>query len=318
MYGFRKISAIVFLILGVACQHKKKAPLRGDELVKPSDFIAFFQKLPVPFQYTDTALNKKEKDSLLISSKSFSRFVPDSVLVSWYGKSGKPKIYAIGRVSFPNKIECLLIKTVTADKRAVFVLSFDEKQQYRANLLVLKVDNNKATAQSVGIDKRFAITKSTIVRNPDGTIGDGKDVYALLADGGAFTLVMTDALNDKVTELINPIDTLPRKDKFSADYTSGKMNMVSVRDGRHAGQIRFFIHFEKNSGACTGELKGEALMRSPTIAEYREEGDPCVLKFIFSKNAVTLKEQEGCGSRRGLHCSFDGSFTKKKVKAIKN
>ena len=44
-------------------------------------------------------------------------------------------------------------------------------------------------------------------------------------------LVMTDALNDKVTELINPIDTLLRKHKLSADYTNGKMNMVSIRDG---------------------------------------------------------------------------------------
>jgi hypothetical protein len=123
---------------------------------------------------------------------------------------------------------------------------------------------------------------------------------------------MTDALEDKPTELINPIDTLPRKNKFSADYGSGKMNLVSIRDGKRNGLIRFFIHFEKGNGECTGELKGEATIRSSNMAEYREDGDPCILKFIFSGGSLSLKEEEGCGSRRGLQCLFDGSFERKK------
>lgn len=57
-------------------------------------------------------------------------------------------------------------------------------------------------------------------------------MYVLNADARNFMLIMTEALEDKVTELINPIDTLPRKNKYSADYSSGKMNLVSVRDGR--------------------------------------------------------------------------------------
>ena len=60
------------------------------------------------------------------------------------------------------------------------------------------------------------------------------------------------------------------------------------------------------------------MLRSANTAEYREDGDPCILKFIFSSTAVTLKELEGCGSRRGLNCSFDGSFARKKyVKPVK-
>jgi hypothetical protein len=42
---------------------------------------------------TDTALNKKEKDSLLIADKIFAQFVPDSVLTKVFGKNAKPKIY---------------------------------------------------------------------------------------------------------------------------------------------------------------------------------------------------------------------------------
>ena len=130
---------------------------------------------------------------------------------------------------------------------------------------------------------------------------------------------MTDALTDKVTELINPIDTLPRKNKLSADYANGKMNLVSVRDGRRSDRISFFIHFEKNNGECTGELKGEAMLKSPTTAEYREDGDPCVLKFIFSSTFCNVKRRRRCGSRRGLNCAFDGSFARKKyVKPVVN
>ncbi len=48
-------------------------------------------------------------------------------------------------------------------------------------------------------------------------------------------LIMTDALDDKVTELTNPIDTFSRKQKYTADYGRGKMNLVSIRDGRKKG-----------------------------------------------------------------------------------
>ncbi|HNU14731.1 MAG TPA: hypothetical protein PKI55_09705, partial [Chitinophagaceae bacterium] len=165
--------------------------------------------------------------------------------------------------------------------------------------------------QSVTIDKKYTITKAVQRKNADASISEGKDVYVLNTEAKIFMLILTEALEDKVTELINPIDTLSRKHKYAADYGSGKMNLVSVRDGRKSDRITFFVHFEKNNGDCTGELKGEAVWISSTKAEYRQGGDPCILQFTFSSTAVSLKE-EGCGSRRGLNCSFDGSFLRKK------
>ena len=178
-------------------------------------------------------------------------------------------------------------------------------------MTALRPDANAATRQSVTLDSKYSITRTRLRKNADGSMSEGKDVYVLNAEAKNFKLIMTDALEDKPAELINPIDTLPRKNKFSADYGSGKMNLVSVRDGRKNDRITFFVHFEKNNGDCTGELKGEARIRSSNTAEYRENGDPCNLKFIFSAGSVTLKE-EGCGSRRGLQCLFDGSFPRKK------
>lgn len=316
---FRKLLILLTaVVLMVGCKSKKKPSLSGEEPVEVSDFIEFFQSVKLPYQVSDTAFQKKEKDSLLISYKIFTQFVPDSVLSKVYGKI-KPKIYALGKAEVPKAGTYLFVKTVTNDKKAILILSFDEKQLFSTSLAALRPDNNKATLQSVVMDKKYAITKIVTIKNPDGSISEGKDVYALDPGGKSFGLVMTDALNDKVTELINPIDTLPRKAKLSADYANGKMNLVSVRDGRRNDRITFFIHFEKNNGECTGELKGEAMLKTPNTAEYREDGDPCVLKFIFSSASVTLKEEEGCGSRRGLNCSFDGSFARKKyVKPVSN
>ena len=320
MFVFRK-TFILFtaLVIFAACKQKKKPSLSGDDPVEVADFIYLFQPVKLSYQFSDTVLTKKEKDSLLISYKIFTQFVPDSVLSLVYGKTGKPKIYPLGKVEVPDAETYLFVKTVTTDKKAVFILSFDNKQQFTAAMTALRPDNNTATTQSLVMDKKYTITKMMTLKNKDGSISEGKDAYVLNAETGNFMLIMTDALNDKVTELINPIDTLPRKNKFSADYTNGKMNMVSVRDGRKSDRISFFIHFEKNNGGCTGELKGEALFKSPTTAEYREDGDPCVLKFIFHSTSVTLKEEQGCGSRRGLKCAFDGRFARKKyVKPVNN
>ena len=311
MIRFKRF-AILFssIVLLAACKHKKEVSLSGDEPVEVGDFINFFQSAELPLQFSDSVLQKKEKDSLLISYKVFTQFVPDSILSKAFGKGTKYKIYPIGKVSGGSETY-LFSKIITGEKKGVFVLAFDKKQNYIAGMPVLRPDQFSTTAQSVSIDKRFTITKTILRKNPDASISEGKDVYVLNQDVKNFLLIMTDALDDKITELTNPIDTLPKKNKYSADYGSTKMNIVSVRDGRKPDRISFFIHFEKNNGECTGELKGEALLKSSAVAEYREGGDPCVLKFNFSNSSVTLSE-ESCGSRRGLKCSFDGSYARKK------
>lgn len=302
---------LLALALVAGCKQKKKPSLAGEEPVEVADFIDFFNPLSLPYQVADTSLTKKDKDSLLISYKIFTQFVPDSILGKIYGKGVKPKIYSLGKAEVPKGETYLFVKTVTADKKAVFLLSFDKKNNFIAGMPVLRPDKISNTSQSATLDKRFTITKTVQRRNADGSQSEGKDVYILNGDAGQFNLIMTDALDEKISELINPIDTLPRKHKLSADYGNGKLNLVSIRDGRKPDRLSFFIHFEKNNGECTGELKGEALLKTANTAEYRENGDPCILSFTFSSAAVTLTETN-CGSRRGLNCTFDGSFGKRK------
>ena len=314
MYHKILTGLVVSLFLFSACgEKKKKVSLSGEEPVNAADFIEFFPNLNLTFYYADSSLRKtqKENDSLRISYKVSTSVVPDTVLTKIYGKGTKPKIYAVGKTTGPNKETYLVVKTITADKRAMLILGFLPDQSFSASLTALKPDKDATTNESFTLDRRHLITKNVLRKNRDGSMSEGRDVYAFNAESRLYYLVMTDALEDKPAELINPIDTLGRKQKWTADYSSGKMNLVSIRDGRRSNEIRFFIHFEKG-GNCSGELKGEADITGSKTAEYRQDGDPCKLKFIFSQGAVTLQELEGCGSYRPQNCSFNGSYARKK------
>ncbi len=299
---------IVFALM-LACK-SKKANLSGEDPVEVSDFIEFFPDVKLPFLVADSNLLKKENDSLLISYKVFTQFVPDSVTTKIFGKTAKPKIYPMGKAGGAEQY--LFAKALSGNKRVAMVVCFDKKDQFIAAMPLLTLDQSANTQQTGTVDSRYTITRTVIRKNADGRTSDGSEVFVLNSDAKSFVLIMTDALDDKVTELINPIDTFSRKQKYTADYGSGKMNLVSIRDGRKSDRLSFFIHFEKDQGQCTGELKGEAIIKSANVAEYRQPGDPCVMRFSFTSSSVTIKEVEGCGSRRGLRCSFDGVYPRKK------
>jgi hypothetical protein len=303
---------LLSLAILIGCESKKKPSLAGEEPVEVSDFIDFFPAKKLPYQFGDTSLNKKENDSMLIGDKIFSQFVSDSFFTRVFGNGVKPKLYPMGKVKVEGAENYLFVKAVSGEKKAGFVFAFDKKDNFMDGIQLVRVGQYPGAQQSLNMDKSYTINKSITRRNTDGTISEGKDVYGLSKDAGKFMLIMTDPLDDNVTELVNPIEDLSRKNKFAADYGPGKMTLVSIRDGRKNDRLSFFIHFEKSNGACTGDLKGEAIIKSSSTAEYREGGDPCVLRFSFTSSSVNVKELEGCGSHRGLRCSFDGTFARKK------
>lgn len=307
-------ASLLLLALLTDCRQKKKKA-SGDKPIEVSDFIAFFKPLSLPYQLKDADLQKKEKDSSTIKPNVFRMFVSDSLLLSIFGKGITPRIHPLGRVDMEGGGNFLFTKLSSGDKKAVYILWFNKDKQYVAGIPVLRSNTRTSTtAQSVQMDRKYGITRTLVRTESDGSTSEGKDVYGLNPEQTAFMLIMTDALDDQLTELINPIDTLSRKHKFSADYLGvGKMNLVSIRDGRKTDRLSFFIHIDKDNGDCTGELKGEAFIRSATMAEYRLAGDPCVLRFNFSSSSVSLSEVEGCGSHRSMRCSFNGTFTKKKT-----
>jgi len=301
---------VVFHLL-TGCGNKKKPSLSGTDEVGISDFIESFELIKPPYEVIDSDLNKKEKDSLLIAPKIFAQFVPDSVLIKVFGKNAKPKIYMGKRVAI-EKETYLFTKVIAADKKTLLVLCFDKENKFKAYLPLLVRDNDDATTQVSGLDRRLSFYKTISLKRPDGSGAEGKEVFIYNDEAGQFLLIMTDPLDDRVQEVINPIDTFAKKNKFSADYIKDKLNLVSIRDDSKAGRINFFIHFDRNDGECTGELKGVANITSSNTAVYQQPGDACSIQFNFSSSSVTLKEIQACGAHRGVKCSFDGSYPRKK------
>jgi hypothetical protein len=295
----------------LACNSKKKVILSGDEPVDIKDFIESFQPLDLPYQIADTSVSKKRADTTLISYKVFTHLVPDTLLSKVFGKEERPKIYPMGRVAAPEQGTYLFVKALSADRKAALILCFDKKNNFITAMPVMQPDASPATQQLFVIDKRFTLSKGITRKNADGSISDGKNVYVLNEPAKSFLLIMTDALDEKTIEIINPIDSLPRKNKFSADYQKDKLNFVSIRDSRKAGRLVFFAHFQKKNN-CSGEIKGEANFTSANAAMYRGSGDPCTLQFTFTSSSVSMKEIQGCGSHRGVDCIFEGTYPKKK------
>ena len=170
--------------------------------------------------------------------------------------------------------------------------------------------------QSLSINKEPTFTVSKERMNPQTKQLEFTHIGWVYNTAGIFMVIVNDTNEDKkkVGIILNPIDTLPRKNKLSGEYATDKKNFMSIRDGKDANTYQFFIHFEKKEGTCVGELKGILQMKSPQEGIYSQGGDPCVIDFTFEGNEVTIKEKGSCGNRRGMDCFFDDTFTKKRAK----
>ncbi len=73
-------------LLLTACNNKKKQPV-AEEVITVSDFIDFFSEVKPPVRIADSSFRKK--DTTYIAYKTFTRFVPDSLLNRQFGKTVK-------------------------------------------------------------------------------------------------------------------------------------------------------------------------------------------------------------------------------------
>lgn len=300
---------LIGLIAFLSCNNKKTDE-KGFSYEK---FAELFPPAQSSYQLSDADL-LSNKDTTVIRSADFAGLIPDSIKTKLFGKSSKVKYLALARVKGSKNTSYYVVKATSGTKKAALLLPFTN-DQFDAVFPFLVPDHDASTTQTSSIDKSNAIIKAVSQKKKGGAVNEGRNVYQYMPEDKRLALVLTNPLNS-TSEVINPIDTLPRKHKFSGDYVKNKKNFVSIRDGRSSTELLVFIHIE--DGDCTGEIKGTLLLTSSTKAVYRQSGDPCSVSFVFSSNSVTVKEQGGCGSRRGLDCSFDGTFKRKKEAKTKS
>jgi hypothetical protein len=305
---------VLLSVLVVSCKSKKVSLAGNDdgELNVP-EFIDYLQSLPLPYAVTDTILRRKEPEAASINYKLFTRLLPDSLLTRYYGAI-HPRLYAVGKIKVPKAETYVFVKCVSSGRRMLYIFCFDRKDHYSAARPVLYSDNSSSAWGSMAMDAKYTLSLTRFRKGSDGQVYHTTDDYAY-ADGGGFSLILTesDENRNRALPIYDPIDTLPRKHKFSGDYAQDKRNIIAIRDSREAGRFHFFVHFEKDNGECKGELKGEAKFVSPGVARYRAYSDPCSVEFAFDEGGVSMKELGGCGVHRDIKCFFEGYFQRRRA-----
>ena len=306
----KNLLSLVFLCWLFSCR-QKPLTLADNEKVDVQDFIAFFQPLHLPFFFADTLLLREEPDSLRIGPKIFRQFVPDSVLGRQFGKNHSLRLYPAGKAGTKNEETFLFIKALAPAKKVLYLACFDKSGVFLAAKALIIADQSPRGNVVASMDSKFTLT-ILHQHKKDEQLLYRKDAFVFTREG-LFTLILTESneAKPKTNQLFNPLDTLPRKHKFSGDYLQDKHSFVSVRDHKDPARMHFFVHFEKEPDDCRGELKGEARYVSANVAQYRRAGDPCVLQFSFGPNDLRLKELEGCGNHRDIKCYFDGQYEKR-------
>lgn len=303
----------IILVSLFACKEKKK--LSGNQHIEAAEFFNAYDDLKLPFTVSDTNI-KAVADTNTISYAIFTQFISDTIFNNPFGKDRKFVIHPIGKYEEKGK-ETYFATLVAGKTTSAVYLSVYDKNKFIATMpLVTEDEDEKVTTAS--IDKKLSISI-----NKEWTIKDdifyNRMIYAY-NNVGIFTTVLSETNEDRRAEktVTNPLDTFPKKYKYSGDYVKGNKNLVSVRDGKKPNEYLFFVYFENGNEEepCGGELRGRMTMVSEKLGVYQGEGDPCKLDFSFAGNKVTVKESGSCGNFRGIKCFFNDTYTKKKeVKA---
>jgi hypothetical protein len=311
------IAAFICLFVVFGCK-EKKIDLSGKTPVKANDFISAFPTINLPYSAADSNITKID-DSTRIGIKVLEQFIPDSILDKQLNITEKSIIHPVGKIE--KETERYLLTTSTTNKKtdlAVFVL--DKKNKYLAFKSLITNGQKDGYVHSVFINKEptFSINRDKMNHEKQ-QLQYTRIGWAYTSSTGKFINVVNETNEDEKRNntVINPIDTLPRKNKFSGNYVQDNKNFISLRDGKTPNTYFFFIHFEKNEGSCTGELKGELKMKSSVKGIYTDNSNPCVMDFTFNGNEIIVKEQGSCGNYRGIKCYFNDSYTKKKDPLIK-
>lgn len=312
----RIIPAVIIILFIIACHQSnnkkaEKKPLTFAELTDK------FAAMKLPYKLPDDSIKASENDSLALSPAIIKQFFPDTLTKGDLKKGSNYKLFpkVWGK---QDDLSYLIVKASSHRDVLVYLCLFNKKGKY-LNRLLLGAKNvaKKGDISNASIDDRYNIGVNHQFNGKSGQTFFKDDVYAANPDG-SFSLIVTNSnIPQHPDQLFNPIDTLSQKHKYTGDYTSGKENLVSVRDGKREGEMRFFIHVSKDNSECSGEVDGVGRWISKNVAEYHQEAGPCGIRFTFSSSHVVIKEIGGCGAFRGIRCTFDGSYPRKREKKKK-
>ncbi|CAL1516889.1 hypothetical protein [Chitinophaga sp. MM2321] len=309
---------LLLLTIGVlvACKTKKKPGSGAAEPMTFEDFRALFTPGALPYKLTADSLLLKQADSLALDTADVNRFLTDTLTKGDFARNERVRLFPLQRIT-GSLVDYMVLKATGKSQSTGYLCFLDKKGKYLNRVRIANTGSSDGVVTSVVVDTRNVIKISTEKRLTASRSALKEDFFMVDKDGNT-QLIMTNS-NGPTTpgQIFNPIDTLPRKHKFSADYTSGDMNIVSIRDDEDAKSFQFFITFSKDNGNCKGEISGKGHFLAGNRGEFKDKESSCGIAFQFSAGRVSIRETGGCGAYRGIKCFFEGGFVKKVEKKKK-
>lgn len=300
---------IAALALGLFASCKSGGKKSGSDAITFKEFRQSFADSKLPYKLTPDALSNAAGDSSAIDTALINRFLVDTLAKADF-PSGKVSYYPLASLT-GDKINYLVIKAADKNNTAAYLCVFDKKDHYLDRIQVAKIGAKGNKKEYFSLDSKEMLKITTETEVTPGHTATTENFYSVEPNGKT-SLVMTNSTGETIPgQIFNPIDTLPKKNKFSADYTSGESSIVSIRDGKDPKSFLFFISFTKESG-CKGEISGTGRFTSANKGEFNDKDTECGIAFQFSSGKLTMKEMGGCGAYRGVRCLFEGGFTKRK------
>lgn len=294
--------------LFAACTNSSKPANDEDRVLTFKDFREFFPETALTYRLSADSLKHRIPDTFALKAKVVKQFLPDTLAKGSFTAAEKPKFFPRAYIKTEEQ-QLFVVEGATKTGNVAWLCIYDKEGKFLQRHLVAK---NTSGNSRIGflLDTKKTLKVTTEVQKAPGQLSTREDVYATNPDG-SLALIMTNSNEPANVGLYNPIDTLPRKHKFSANYASGELNLVSIRDGETPKEFLFFIHFSRNNGECVGEMDGVGRFTTATTGQFRDKHTSCIVDFKFSSGKVTIKET-GCGAYRGIKCFFEGTFIKKK------
>lgn len=308
----RKGCFILFYCFIVACS-EKKPDLTGNTPLTINDFNKAFKAASLPASISDSNLHKFT-DTLIIGRKALAQFVPDSIVENIVGiKDKKAFLHPIIRIE--KEAEYYLLLNVSHPKKQeIAVVVFSKKNKFLDYKVITEFNEENHSSKMYGKNLNINREPSFLVEEnklaDDNSLTYEKKGWAYT--DSSFRLIYFDSNKKPETKkILNPLDTMSMINTYSGDYVRDGKNFISIRDYAVQNKYQFFLHFEKQNGSCTGELKG-ILNFTKNQATYSEKGDPCIIHFTIQGNVINIKEDGNCGNHRNMTCYFNDSYDKKR------
>jgi hypothetical protein len=299
------LALLAICLLG-SCKSKHSKG-KGDEF-NFEDFKELFSTVQLPYKLTTDSLKKSIPDSLALTPELMKQFLTDTLARAEFHEAPVkffPLSYFEG-----GDMKFFVVKVVGKAGTRAYLCFADKKGKYLNSMVVAKTATGNVT-QYCSVDTRMVVKVTEEKLISAGRTSTREDFFSVSPEGKT-ALIMTNSTGEAAPgQIFNPIESLPKKNKFSGDYESGQLSIVSIRDGNDAKTFQFFISFSKENTGCKGEISGTGHLTAANKGEYQDKETDCGISFQFSSAGVTIKEIGGCGAYRGIRCFFDGNFKKK-------